>query len=78
MAWCINDDGVATGATPRDPSHFDEVEKVEAPGIEPGSRCTSALASTCVACRICRAEPCVFIERSSTSKANARLTGQVI
>jgi integrase len=49
---------------------------VEAPGIEPGSRCTSASASTCVARRFCRAEPCAFIARPSTSKENVRLIGQ--
>lgn len=49
---------------------------VEAPGIEPGSRCTSASASTCVARRFCRAEPYAFIARPSTSKENVRLIGQ--
>ncbi len=52
-------------------------KNVEAPGIEPGSRRTSASASTCVACRFCRAEPCVFVERAPTNKGDVQLIGQV-
>src|SRR5262249_61732506 len=35
--------------------------KGEAPGFDPGSRCTSAPASTCVACHCRRAFPATFI-----------------
>jgi len=50
---------------------------VEAPGIEPGSRCTSAPASTCVSGRWWQAEPVVFIPQAPASRVGAALTGCV-
>lgn len=49
------------------------LSKVEAPGIEPGSRTTDASASTCVACRVWRAEPTLFIAGPMTSDVPVRL-----
>ena len=50
------------------------IELVEAPGIEPGSRCTSAFASTCVACQGWPACPAAFAragpDKQSPAQAN--------
>lgn len=54
------------------------LSKVEAPGIEPGSRCTSVLASTCVAGQVCKAEILrPRLPRSPTVSPTGRVPGRL-